>query len=412
MNEQDWSEAFIAEKIAQMRRAVEMDPLDEQRDLAAQRAKQEKRVRIADALPGKIAALEQSLKRDVPDSFIDERIAARRTAQGEIESNQRRLPAQVDRKRVEERLRFAQEMLEVAFDSELVQRQFAFRMPRAEWDRHVSSLNLSFRERVRYEAEAEGRLLDEQALNEEEARRNAYRLGDGLHAATPATIDKYIATAKKSGIWPLPELHTGPGSRPTPPDYLESDFMSACEARSRPEPHTSPTYFPERAPVRRLQSRRPLIAPDYDADRTAGRGRTRSKGPFEKTAPARDEAILPRPFPDGKQGRRYRLLNRIRTLYERVFSRSRGLEVAPRPPTPTQNPEPAHERGAETLRAQYHPRPARGGPQKTINGSEQALRNISRGLLMEVEYPATNDARHARADMIRARARMDTGRSR
>ena len=132
---------------------------------------------------------------------------------------------------MEERLRFAKDQLADRFGSELVNRDVDTLALRAEWQRHVDGLNLRFRQRVRYEAEAEGRQLTGSELSHEEAARNAHTMwSEGMHGPSYTEIDRYVALAKENGTWPPPELHTGPGSkpRPHPQIYSYERFKQYC----------------------------------------------------------------------------------------------------------------------------------------------------------------------------------------
>lgn len=269
MSEENWSSAGIDRLMRTMEGNLRKDPLDAEQEAAARRREQAKADRIAAALPGRLRENEEFLKRNVPDDIINERLARRRVARGMAEGREPGLPAQVDRERVEERLRFAREQLADRFGSELVKRDVDPLTLRAEWRRHVDGLALSFRERVRYEAEAEGRQLTGSELSHEEATRNAYSFwSEGVHGPSPVEIDRHIALAKENGVWPPPELHTGPGAkpRPHPQIYSYERFQQYCASPTRNlnadgreagnlSAVNSPAEKPV-APIRKLQSAR------------------------------------------------------------------------------------------------------------------------------------------------------------
>lgn len=215
MMPEDWSPEAIRSKIQQ---TLAEDPQDENRRLQQARREREKAARVANAHDRRISTLRQDLMTDVPANVIEARLTERGEAAGTT------LAAQWTRKQIEERYRYAKEMLgEEVPDSGL----------RSVWQKHVDGLHLPLREKVRYEAESVGQQLDDEALNDAEARRKIASLGDGIRGLSYTQIDRYIEIAKQNGHWPLPELHTGPGSRPMPRGYGESDFIKACNSPLR-----------------------------------------------------------------------------------------------------------------------------------------------------------------------------------
>lgn len=387
MGEEDWSPEGVKRLMRSMDSSLRKDPLEVEREAAARRQEQAKAERIAAALPGRLREQEQFLKRNVPDDLIDGRLARRREAQGITEGPESRLPAQVDKDRVEERLRFAKDQLADRSGSELVRRDVDTLALRAEWQRHVDGLNLSFRERVRYEAEAEGRQLTGSELSHEEAVRNAHNMwSEGVRGPSYTEIDRHVALAKENGTWPPPELHTGPGSkpRPHPQIYTYEQFKRYCANPAHPyianAGHIGSSSVVERAekpvaPIRPLPSRQPPqfrmenLASSGAAPRTMQRDvnegdpfvvyrgrpvpfqRLQSRQPpqFRMETPALAGAELQaahreanghesraRPVP-GRQGLRRRLMNILKPISQRVVDRisrigSGNKEYAASPP--------------------------------------------------------------------------------
>ncbi|MCW0021424.1 hypothetical protein [Rhizobium sp. BT-226] len=269
MSEENWSDEGIDRLMRAMESDLRKDPLEVEREAAARRQEQAKAERIAAALPGRLREQEWFLKRNVPDDLIDDRLARRREAQGIAEGPEPRLPAQVDRDRVEERLRFAKEQLADRFGSELVKRDVDKFALEVEWSRHVDGRDLEFRERVRYEAESKGKQLTGSELSHEEARINAHNMwSEGMRGPSYTEIDRYIALARENGAWPPPELHTGPGSKPRPHPhvYTYERFKQYCAApahRHADAGHAGNSSMVDDGveqpgiSIRRLQSRQP-----------------------------------------------------------------------------------------------------------------------------------------------------------
>lgn len=237
MSDQDQAKRDIAAKLSEM---LQVDPLEEARKAAAAQAalreEEERAARIEAARAPRLKAFEEGLKRDVSDQEIDARLQRRFGSEG---GSRDLLPAQRTKERVEERLRYAGEMMgREAPDANAVSQ---------EWRQHVDGLNLDARERIRYTNEAEGKQLTSDELNDLEARAYAHSgESDGVHGPSERNIEELIATAKSLNNWPPPELHTGPGSRRGREEPSFDYFEHLCK--------TPPDRANEKAEVRQPQA--------------------------------------------------------------------------------------------------------------------------------------------------------------
>lgn len=162
-----------------------------------------------------------------------------------VERGQQLMPAQLDRARVEEKARIAHRAIRFDDGKDALMNPESAAVSSA-WARHVESLNLNLRNRIRYDAESRGQQLSEAELNDREAREQANKLYNwpGVdvrsHEARVAASSGYprevtlrhaIEAAQRNGHWPLPELHTGEGSVRKSLSF--SKFEERCNAPPR-----------------------------------------------------------------------------------------------------------------------------------------------------------------------------------
>lgn len=211
---------------------------------AKDREAQEEVDRLVDAFPHRFHEMKEDLKKNAP---IEEH--AERSQAGDAQRPSL-LPAQREKQELEARFHYAREELAKRKDSmrevvgdRAVERQFKQLTAENEWKNHLDTIEgqNGFRERTRYESEAKGVVLSPESISDIEATRNARRMWhEGMRGPSHAEITEHISTAKENGNWPLPSLHTGPGSKPQLNENLYSydDFIRDCETQGRV--HTAP----------------------------------------------------------------------------------------------------------------------------------------------------------------------------
>jgi hypothetical protein len=373
-----------------MRDNLNKGPLDIQREQYERRLAQEEADRIAANIPNQLWGQQEFLRRNIPDALIDQRIDSRRKAEGIPENTQTELPAQRAKARVNERTELTKELLTETFGPDAMKRYY-INVPGADWHSHVADLNLNVRDRVDYEAKSTGYEFSTKELNEAEAIENIRLINrDGSHGPSDEEIKRHIATARQNGNWPPPELHSGPGSTPRPPNYSYTHFKEACTRIASHDNsrngHTGNSSAVDKHP--------PTSSPEVPYSRRGGPLRTlQARQPYAPPIPMQAEQHR---VNDREEGRLPQLeKQRFRDLFKGILKRVSNKIMG------EGKQEPSPEIRATPPSAMVPVAHARAAQDASLRNANTLTRDLS-----SLE---TSNARSARAAMIESRSREERG---